>query len=112
MIRRGLSDETISRLRFLKACGAIPDTDLGVLVKAALDSADSSDRFKVAESLSKRLQLFINAPLYREVYRKELDPGPRQTVQPGPVKPGTPQFEQLKALIGGLSGGKVRNLAE
>lgn len=113
MIARGLSEETISRLRFLDACDAIPDTDIGVLVKAAVRASNESSKFKLAEILSKRIQLFINADMYREFYKDDLKPKTPSNIKPGPIKPGTRQFEELKRLIGGLSGGRtVNTLAE
>lgn len=101
MIRRGLSDEVISRLRYLDDCGALDsDDDLSVLVRSAVRQADELDRFRVAEALTKRLQLFINSELYQEVYSKKSSESPVQTVKPGPIQPGSPQFEQLRALLG------------
>lgn len=81
MIAQGLPEQAMSQLRFLRAANAIPDTDLGAMCKMALEWDDRRLDAKQREQESRMLQLFVNADLYREVYRDELDAKPNQLTE-------------------------------
>ena len=72
MMMQGLSDSTVSKLVRIRLSGAQDSTDLALMTSAWLDKQEEKARSKDTLELVKRLQLFSNPDLYREIYRDEI----------------------------------------
>lgn len=93
---QGLSEWAIAQLKFLRASNAIPDTDLGTLVKLAVEADDKKQEAEVRQEENKLLQLFMNVDLFKEVYKNELD-APMH--KPTEVAPEQVDFDKLTSFM-------------
>lgn len=96
MIERGLSDETVSRLRYYRASGILDDGMYGHVVSQHLDYLDEMEKSDEVVLVVKALQAFINPSMYNDKYGNETDEGPANIDTTKQIKP-TPEMK-MKAM--------------
>ena len=72
MMERGISDKTVSRLKFLRKSKVFDDGVYALVVETYLDSIDSGKNKDERLKEIKLLQMFSNPELYNTVYEDEI----------------------------------------
>ena len=73
MIKRGLSEKTISQIRRLILNDAFDKSEYAMYVKQYIDRLDEEREEKQSLDKIKLLQLFIDRDLFQKVYKDEMD---------------------------------------
>lgn len=103
MIERGLSKETISQLRRMKAAGLFADTEYAFEVSQHLDKLDREDRRKETLDMIKLLQIFIDPDMFKTVYRDDIDKQKLERAEKmKSIDPSKVDMDSVRELLGSI----------
>lgn len=103
MIERGLSRETISQLRRMRAADLFADTEYAFEVSQHLDKLDKEDRRKETLDMIKLLQVFINPDMFKTVYRDDIDKQKLERAEKmRSIDPSKVDMDSVKELLGSI----------